>query len=162
MPMPFYQTLEGYDQGKIEGSCDQSGREGTILCQALVHDVSIPRDPQTGQPSGQRVHSALTITKVFDKASPKLYQALTRGERMKTVEMKWYRIDNTGTEQHYFTIKLEDAIIVSMHPSIPNCLDPRFASYGHMEDVGFTYRKIIWTWEPDGIESEDDWKVRKQ
>ena len=161
MPMPFYMTLEGYDQGAIEGSCDQAGREGTILCQALTHEVSIPRDPQSGQPSGQRVHHALSITKVFDKASPKLYQALTRGERMKNVTMKWYRIDVTGTEQHYFTIKLEDAVVVTMRPTVPNCLDPQLASYGHMEEVSFTYRKIIWTWEPDGIESEDDWKVRK-
>jgi type VI secretion system secreted protein Hcp len=161
MPMPFYMTLEGYDQGKIEGSCDQTGREGNILCQALTHEVSIPRDPQSGQPAGQRVHKALTITKVFDKASPKLYQALTRGERMKDVTMKWYRIDVTGTEQHYFTIRLEDAVVVSMRPTVPNCLDPQFASYGHMEEVSFTYRKIVWTWEPDGIESEDDWKVRK-
>jgi type VI protein secretion system component Hcp len=27
-----------------------------------------------------------------------------------------------------------------------------------MEDVSFTYRRIAWTWEIDGIESEDDWQ----
>ena len=69
--------------------------------------------------------------------------------------------DNAGIEEHYFTIKLEDAIVVSIKPYVPNCLDPKFESYGHMEDVAYTYRKIIWTWEPDGIESEDDWRVRK-
>ena len=159
MPMPFHMTMEGTTQGAIEGSCDQTGREGTILCQAFQHDISIPRDPQSGQPTGKRVHNPLTITKVFDKSSPKLYQALTSGERMKDVTMKWYRIDNAGIEEHYFTVTLEDAIIVSMRPHVPNCLDPQFASYGHMEEVAFTYRKIRWTWEPDGIESEDDWRV---
>jgi type VI secretion system secreted protein Hcp len=161
MPMPFYMTLEGTAQGAIEGSCDQTGREGTILCQAFQHDISIPRDPQTGQPSGLRVHNPLVVTKFYDKASPKLYQALTSGERMTDVTMKWYRIDNAGIEEHYFTIKLEDAIVVSIKPYVPNCLDPHYESYGHMEDVAYTYRKIIWTWEPDGIESEDDWRVRK-
>ena len=55
MPMPFYMTMTGTTQSAIEGSCDQSGREGTILCQAFQHDISIPRDPQSGQPTGLRV-----------------------------------------------------------------------------------------------------------
>ncbi|WP_252724590.1 type VI secretion system tube protein Hcp, partial [Acinetobacter baumannii] len=36
------------------------------------HEVIIPRDPQSGQPTGQRVHKPVVITKVFDKASPLL------------------------------------------------------------------------------------------
>jgi type VI secretion system secreted protein Hcp len=162
MPMPFYMMLEGVNQGNIEGSCDQTGREGTILCQAFQHEIAIPRDPQSGQPTGLRVHNPLTITKVYDKASPKLYKALCEGERMKNVTLKWYRIDPAGTEEHYFTVQLEDAIVVAVRPNTPNCLDPQFASYGHMEDIAFTYRKIMWTWEPDGIAAEDDWRVRRQ
>ena len=30
-----------------------------------------------------------------------------------------------------------------------------------MEMVSFTYEKIIWTYVPDGIEAEDDWKAPK-
>jgi type VI secretion system secreted protein Hcp len=30
-----------------------------------------------------------------------------------------------------------------------------------MEDVSFTYSKIIWTWEVDGVEAQDEWKVPK-
>jgi len=104
-----------------------------------------------------RVHNPLIITKVFDKSSPKLYQALCTGEHMTEVVIKWYRIDPTGQEEHYFTTALEDAIVVSMKPNMPNCLDPVMESFSHMENVAFTYRKIKWTWEADGIESEDDW-----
>lgn len=159
MPMPAHMTLEGENQGTIDGSCDQSGRENTILIQALTHQVRIPRDPQTGLATGKRVHEALTVTKVYDKSSPKLYQALCTGEHMTTVEIKWYRIDPSGAEEHYFTHKLEDAIIVDIKAWMPNCLEPATESLSHMEDVSFTYRKIIWTWEVDGIESEDDWKA---
>lgn len=159
MPMPAYLTLESEAQGKIEGSCDQSGHEGEIIVEAFDHEVSIPRDIQTGQPTGPRVHGPLTVTKFFDKSSPMLYQALAAGERMKDVTIKWYRIDATGSQEHYFTIKLAEAIIVSMKPHMANCLDPQNGPFGHMEEVSFTYRKIIWTWEPDGIESEDDWKA---
>ena len=97
MPMPFHMTVEGTNQGNIEGSCDQQGREGTILCQAYIHEISIPRDVQSGLPVGKRVHHPATVTKVFDKSSPKLAQALTSGEQV-DVELKWYRIDPTGVD----------------------------------------------------------------
>lgn len=161
MPMPAYMELTGEGQGKIDGSCDQQGREDTILIQALNHAVRIPRDLQTGLPTGRRVHEALTVTKVYDKSSPKLYQALCSGERFSEVLIKWYRIDATGAEEHYFTHKLENAIIVDIKSWMPNCLDPATESFTHMEDVSFTYTKIIWTWEVDGIESEDSWLVPK-
>ncbi len=159
MSLPAHMSLEGEKQGKIEGSCAQQGREGTILIQAFDHEVYIPRDPQTGASTGKRIHNPLRITKAYDKSSPKLYQALTSGEHMKNVEIKWYRIDPKGTEEHYFTTTLEDAIIVSMKPNMPNCLLPTSEPFTHMEDVSFTYRKAIWKWEPDGIESEDDWLI---
>ncbi len=159
MPMPLHLEVEGKNQGKIEGSCEMQGREGTILIQALTHNVHIPRSPQTGLPTGKRVHGPLVVTKELDKASPMLYQALCTGEQMKSVVIKWYRIDPSGTEEHYFTTKLEDAIITEIKAWMPNALDVNKETFKHMEDVSFTYKKIIWTWEPDGIEAEDDWTV---
>jgi len=163
MPMPFHMSLNGKTQGNIsQGACEMAGREDTILCQALNHEVYIPRDPQSGLPTGKRMHQPLTITKVYDKTSPKLYQALCRGERMSDVSLKFYRVTPAGTEEHYFTIKLREAIIVSIKPWVPNTLDPNRESFTHMEDVSFTYRDIIWTWEPDGIEAQDSWTAPKQ
>ncbi|MCX8117635.1 MAG: Hcp family type VI secretion system effector [Desulfobacterota bacterium] len=160
MPMPFHMSIKGTTQGEIsKGCCEIQGREDTILCQALKHEVYIPRDPQTGLPTGKRVHNPITVTKVFDKASPLLYEGLTRGERMTDVTMKFYRINPQGQEEHYFTIKLEDAIIVSIKPWIPNALDPTQEKFTHMEDVSFTYSKINWRWEIDGVEGQDDWKA---
>jgi len=161
MPMPAHMELTGNNQGKIDGSCTQQGRENTIIIQAMNHNVRIPRDPQTGLPTGKRSHEALTITKTYDKSSPKLYQALCTGERFSEVVIKWYRIDPTGAEEHYFTHRLEDAIIVDIRPWMPNCLDPATESFSHMEEVSYTYSKIRWTWEPDGIEADDDWEVPK-
>jgi len=158
MPMPFHMSVNGKDQGNIsQGACKMQGREDTILCQALNHEVYIPHDPQTGLATGKRVHKPLSVTKVYDKASPKLYKALRTGEHMTEVSFKFYRIDEAGTEAHYFTIKLTEAIIVSIQPWVPNALDHSRESFTHMEDVSFTYQKIAWRWEPDGIEDEDDW-----
>jgi type VI secretion system secreted protein Hcp len=161
MPMPFHMTLTGTSQGAIEGSCIMAGREGSILCEALEHEIYIPRDTQSGLATGKRVHKPLTITKVFDMSSPKLFQALVIGEHMTDVTFKYYRISAAGQEEHYFTVKLTEAIVVSIKAWIPNCLDPKTETLTHMEDVSFTYQKIGWTWVPDGIEAEDSWLVPK-
>jgi len=159
MAMPSYMTLSGKKQGKIEGSCEQKSHTGSILIQEFDHEIALPKDPQSGQPVGQRVHKPLTIHKYVDKASPKLYKALSTGERC-DVEIKWYRINPSGEEEHYFTHKLEDAVIVSIQPYMFNCLDKANDQYGHMEKVSFTYRKISWTFVDGGVAAEDDWKDR--
>ena len=74
--------------------------------------VEIPKDTHTGLPTGQRIHHPLTITKHLDQASPKLYKACCTGEQC-TVTIDHYRIAADGTEEKYFTIKLEEAIVVS-------------------------------------------------
>jgi len=160
MAMPAHMTLTGKKQGKIEGSCDLKGREGSMLVQQFEHDISLPVETQGGQPIGQRVHKPLIIHKYYDKATPKLYKALATGERFSELEIKWYRINPNGDEEHYFTHKLEDATIVSIKPYMHNALDPDKNQYGHMEAIAFTYRKITWTWVDGGVSAEDDWKDR--
>jgi len=160
MPMPAHLWLTGMKQGLMaggDGVSDIVGRENSILVQAVDHDIEIPRDPQTGLPTGKRIHHPLKITKSYDKSSPKIYQALCSGERMSDVTFKFFRISPQGMEEHYFTIKLKDAIIVDVRNWVPVCLDPAHEFYRHMEDVSFTYRNISWTWVVDGIEAEDDW-----
>lgn len=157
MPVPINLTLTGAKQGKIEGSCQIKGRVGTILVEAVEHNIEIPRSPQTGLPTGKRVHGPLTVTKEIDKSSPKLFQALCTGEQMTSVEIDWYRISKEGVEEKYFTTKLQNAIIVDIRTWMPNALRPDDSQLGHMEDVSFTYEKIIWTWVKDGIETEDSW-----
>lgn len=168
MPTPAYMTVEGANQGNITegnfteesvGNIWQEGHENEVLVEAFQHEVIIPRDPQSGQPTGQRVHQPLVITKIYDRCSPLLYNALTSGERLPTVQIKWYRTSATGTQEHYFTHELEDAIIVDIKAHMPNCQDPGQAHFTHLEDVMFTYRKITWTHEVCGTSGSDDWRA---
>ncbi|WP_318258372.1 Hcp family type VI secretion system effector [Geobacter anodireducens] len=124
MAMPAHMTLTGEKQGKIDGSCELQGRENTIQLYEMKHDIHMPRNPHDGLPTGKRVHGPLSIVKMFDKSSPKLYQALCTGEHMKNVQIKWYRINKQGLEEHYFTTTLEDAIVVEMKPYMPMTLLP--------------------------------------
>jgi type VI secretion system secreted protein Hcp len=157
MPMPCYLILKGQKQGDIKGSTKVKGHEDTILIQAIEHTIEIPSSPQTGLPTGKRVHRPMTLTKEIDKSSPKLFQALTSGEYMTSVELQYYRISPKGTEEKYYTVKLANAILTSIRAWTPNCLVPGNQQMGHMEDLSFTYEKVTWTFEPDGIEGEDSW-----
>ena len=170
MPTPAYMSIEGSSQGNITqdaftedsvGNIWQEGHEDEVMVQAFKHNVMIPRDPQSGQPSGQRTHRPVTVTKIFDKSSPLLYNALCSGELLTNVEIKWYRTSASGTQEHYFTIKLVDAVIVDIKGYMPNCQDPANASFTHLEDVSFSYRSITWNHEVAGTSGSDDWRAPK-
>ncbi|MGE0050983.1 MAG: Hcp family type VI secretion system effector, partial [Arcobacter sp.] len=123
MNNPVFISIKGSTQGLITegaftaesvGNSFQKGHENEALVKAFNHNIKIPRDPQSGQPSGQRVHEPLVITKLVDKSTPLLYNALTKGETLTNVELKWYRTSYTRKPEHYFSLVLEDAVIVNI------------------------------------------------
>ena len=145
MALTAYMKVEGKSQGEIKGDCPQGGdKKDKVLVYAVEHLVEIPKDTHTGLPTGQRIHHPLTITKHLDQASPKLYKACCTGEQC-TVTIDHYRIAADGTEEKYFTIKLEEAIVVSMKKDTPLTFLPENKPYHDMESVSFTYSKITWT-----------------
>lgn len=169
MATPAYMSITGIKQGLITqgastadsvGNIYQEEHEDQVLVQAFSHKINLPRDPQSGQPTGQRVHDAVCITKVFDKASPLLQQALTTGELLTKVEIKWYRTFK-GLQQHYYTTYLEDAIIVEIRDYMHNCQDSSTAHFTQLQDVYMTYRKISWTHEVSGTSGSDDWRKQQ-
>ncbi|WP_433737948.1 Hcp family type VI secretion system effector [Pseudomonas putida] len=168
MPTPAYLVINGNRQGLITagtftpesvGNVYQEGHEDKILVQAFHHQITVPRDPQSGQPTGQRVHKPLMISKVFDKSSPLIFNALTSGELLDSCRIAWYRTSSAGKQEHYFSIELEDAVIVDVQTRMPSCQDPNMAHFTHLEDVYFTYRKITWTHEVCGTSGSDDWRA---
>ena len=156
MPVPVNLTIVGELQGAIEGSCEIEGREGSVLVYGLDHTVEIPTDSR-GATAGRRVHRPVSVIKEVDKSSPMLYQALCTNERLTEVRIDWYRVDETGVEELYFTTFMVNAFVASIRPWIPNAMERDNEGLRHMETVSFTYEKIRWTWEPDGIEYEDAW-----
>lgn len=167
MPIPAYMSVTGVTQGLISegalsedsvGNLYQEGHDEEFMIQAFEHNIAIPRDSQSGQPSGTRMHKPLKITKIFDKASPLLYQALVTGESLEC-EIKWYRTSPEGVHEHYFTQLIEGAVVVDMTAVMPNCQDPNNGHFGHLEEVSFSYSDITWTHEIGGTEGSDSWRV---
>lgn len=161
MPMQSYMTVEGKSQGAIDGGCDIKGHEKTIEVVAMNHPIEVPTDPQSGLPTGSRLHRPVKVMKYTDVSSPKLWQAICTGEHLTAVEIQDYRITEEGKEEHYYTTKLEDAIICDMREFFPNTKIEKYGQYKDMEEVEMTYSKITWTYEPDGVSAEDDWKTPK-
>ena len=166
MPHVCYATITGSVQGDMTsgasslvsvGQSQQPSHADECLVQAIKHSIIIPRDPQSGQPTAQRVHQPLTITKLVDKCSPLLYTALCNGENLTSVELHWYRISDTGGSEKYFTTKLTNAILVNIETYMPNALDPANNAYKHMEDISFSYESIEWTHELGSTAGNDSW-----
>lgn len=142
MATPAYMFVTGEKQGLITvgaftadsvGNTYQEGHEDQVMVQAFTHDVIIPRDPQSGQPTGQRVHKPVVITKVYDKASPccKPLSDLRRAHERNRYPVVPHSAQ--GTQEHYHTTKLEDAIIVAINNKMHNCQDPGNAHFTHLK-----------------------------
>jgi type VI secretion system secreted protein Hcp len=167
MPTPAYISIQGKTQGNITqgaftaesvGNVYIEGHEDQILVQEIEHRITTPTDPQSGQPSGQRVHRPFIFTAALNKATPLMYQALASGEGLTTVEVKWYRTSTEGRQEHFFTTKLEDATIVDIHTVLPHAQDASKAEYTQLIKVSMAYRKISWTHVIAGTEASDDWR----
>lgn len=171
MPSPAYISIHGKTQGFITdgaftaesvGNIFQQGHEEQILVQEIEHLISTPTDPQSGQPAGQRVHGPFTFTSSMNKAIPMLYQALSTGETLTEVEVRWYRTSTDGDQEMFFTTRLEDATIVSINTALPHAQDPEMAGYTQLVKVAMAYRKIIWSHVICGTEASDDWRKPKE
>ncbi|EPJ48767.1 MAG: hcp-2 hemolysin-coregulated protein [Osedax symbiont Rs1] len=115
-----------------------------MLVQQFSHEVTVPTDPQSGQPSGQRAHKAFKFTVALNKAVPLLYNALASGEMLPTVTMNWYRTSIEGKQEHHFTHVLTDATIVNIDCKMPHCQDSASQEFTQLIEVSLSYRKIDW------------------
>jgi len=158
MALNAYLTLKGQKQGTITGSVTQKGREGSILVHAFNHDILSPRDPDSGLPTGKRLHKPLYILKEIDRSSPLLRNALVNNENLVTWELKFWTPSPTGVERQIYTITLTNASIASVSESMLDNEDPTNAHFPIREEISFTYQKIEWTWTDGGITAVDDWE----
>lgn len=162
MALNAYLLIKGQKQGTIKGSVTQKGREGLILVFAVDHLLQRPYDSTSGQASGNLAHHPIKITKEVDKASVPLYSAMIANENLPEWELRFWRQKQTGrtagNEFQYFTIKLTNAHVISIHLVKPDTKNPDRVSYPDYEEIEFSYQHIEWTWTDGGITAEDDWE----
>lgn len=166
MPTPCYISIKGQTQGLITdraftaesvGNIYVQGHEDEMLVQEFSHNVTVPTDPQSGQPSGQRSHKPFIFTVALNKAVPLLYNALASGEMLPTTELHWYRTSVEGKQEHFFTTRLTDSTIVDIDCHMPHCQDAEKREFTQLVKVSLAYRKkrlergrFVWPVTRDG------------
>ncbi|HAT2782016.1 Hcp family type VI secretion system effector [Citrobacter koseri] len=168
MPTPCYISIKGQTQGLITdraftaesvGNIYVQGHEDEMLVQEFSHNVTVPTDPQSGQPSGQRSHKPFIFTVALNKAVPLLYNALASGEMLPTTELHWYRTSVEGKQEHFFTTRLTDSTIVDIDCTMPHCQDDAKREFTQLVKVSLAYRKIEWEHVSAGTSGADDWRA---
>ncbi len=163
MALNAYLHLKGQKQGDIHGSVTQKGREGKIMVIAVSHEIVSPRDPQSGLPTGRRMHKPFVITKELDKSSPLLYNVLCTNENITEFELQFFspntKAGGIGVEVNNYTVKLTNASIADIRFTMLNNKNPELMKFAEYEEIAFTYQKITWTWVDGGITATDDWQV---
>lgn len=163
MALNAYLRLVGQKTGAIRGSVTQKGREGKIMVIAVDHELSSPRDPSSGLPTGKLRHKPIRITKELDRSSPLLYQLLTTNENLTEWELQFWKpmvtATGTATEVQHYTMKLMNANIADIEFHMLNNKNPDLMKYAEFEEISFTYQSIDWTWTDGGITAHADWML---
>ena len=159
----YFLKLKGQKSGNVIGSVTQKGREGSIQVVDIEHQVVSPRDPQSGLPTGQRMHKPMVLTMPLDKSGPILYNMLCTNENISDFVLNAWAPQlragsGVGTEVQYYTIRLTNANIAGIEHITKT--DANGANPKAYLQVSFTYQKIEWTWNDGGITAMDDWEAR--
>lgn len=171
MALDAYMTIKGNKQGDISqgaSSVQSAGlgakhekHENEITVIGFSSSIFKPRDPKSGAPSGARVHEPVVFTKVFDKSSPKLWQALAAGEQLE-IEIKFFRADTSGLgePEEFFQIKFEKALLCGGKGNLPLTVNAQNDHLRPMDEWSFTYEKVTWTHKVGGnVEGTDTWQA---
>jgi type VI secretion system secreted protein Hcp len=156
MTTPAYMWLKDDGGVDIKGSSTVQGREGSIEIIGFSHGVNLPVDSNSGKITGTRAHSAMSLEKEFDASTPYLYKAAAKGQTLKSAELRWYRINNAGQEEAYFTMLLEGVKVTGVDPGMPDTPTVEISEINHIESVSVMYERITWHYAGN-IKFTDDW-----
>lgn len=159
MALAAYLTVVAERQNLIRGSVLQKGREGKILVISVSHEIVAPRNPQSGLPTGKRMHKPFVVTKELDRASPLLYQVICTNENLTDVRIEFWTSTPTGQEKQHYTVRLTNANLSAVNFKMANIRNPKLQRLTEYEELSFTYQKIEWTWTEGGLTASDDWET---
>lgn len=153
-----YVTIEGEEQGRIEGSGQHQDDGGLIEMFSFDHEVAIPRKATEALTAGRPVHQEIVMGKLVDPSTPKLYKAMDQHERLTRVEFEWYAYNRNGIRELVFSIELHNARVTRIRPSMPDYFDPASDKYRFLEHVALAYETIIWSYGHGDIQFEASWQ----
>jgi type VI secretion system secreted protein Hcp len=142
-------------QGTFQGDPATGGSTTKIAVYSLTQELRVPFDAATGQITGKRQHSPLTIVKELDKSSPLFFTAAATNEVLKSVTCTLSRSFFNGQARAYFKIALTNATVVEIKDS-GNGVNGA-AQGDERERISFSYQKIELTDLDSNTTAVDDW-----
>ncbi|EPJ80719.1 hypothetical protein CFII64_17406 [Pseudomonas sp. CFII64] len=139
-----YMIIEGKNQGLISAGCSslpsignkcQAGHEDEIMVLSFAHNMNNIGNIKHAH------HNPVIITKLLDKSSPLLAQALSDREEL-TCTINFYRHSNLAGQEKYYSVKIKGAQIASLTVDVPHSVLENDADPN--ETIAIRYRDIIW------------------
>jgi len=106
----------------------------------LEQEVGGPASTSGGASAGRCDHGPFVVTKLLDKASPKIAEACCKGAHIKLVELSLNRAG--GDKLEYMNYKLHSAMVTSVRSRG----DTGGKDTMPAEEIQFTYAGIEWTY----------------
>ncbi len=128
----------------IEGDAETDIFVGTIEVFSVCFDVVSPTDPNSGNPTGPLTGGPVTISKIIDKASVPLYQALINDDDLGVIVIDFIRPSGGPEDENYYRMTLKNAKVSSIAEVTPKSV--RFLPsnpHDAIEEVSFVFSKII-------------------
>lgn len=153
-----YLTINGKTQGLISSGCnsqDSIGSRHQIDHLNQITVLACEHSLQKHNHQHRKSHDALRITKPVDKSSPLLGTAFSRQEILQC-DIHFYRTNDKGYNEHYYTIRLMDALLSGI-----NFVHPHSSSESGLEAyevISLRYRDIVWIHPTAGTEGYDAWE----
>jgi len=160
MASPAYAWFYDENGKAIEGNVAVDGRQGSVEVFTFDYGVEMPVDRFNGVTNGTRAHDTATLTKAFDASSPILFQAACDGRTLKQALIRWYRINEEGKEEPYFSHALDDVKVVSYQQCLSHVKETANSIRSHEDIIALRFGKITMKHLDGNIEASDTWIKR--
>lgn len=138
MAADIYLSLDGIPGESLEDK-HKDWIEVLSYGHSMTQPTSSTRSSAGGATTGRAEHGDIVITKHIDKASPKLYEALSKGTHIPKATIEFLRAG--GDKVKYLEIKLEEILISNVTSGGGSGAD-NFPT----EQVSLNYGKIEWVY----------------
>lgn len=154
MAFQKYLSIKGTKQGQFKGEKNPLRNAKWIEILEFSYPVQAPRDANSGQASGKRQHSPITVTKEWGAASPQLLNACTTNEVLTEVVIQVADNSKPGSHETVVdTITLTNAVIVARRPHVGH------AAHGgrNLTEFDITFQKIEMAAVASKSSAKDSW-----
>jgi type VI secretion system secreted protein Hcp len=155
-------ALKG-DQVMVQGPLDF--KKG-LQCHAFNYGVTSQFDAGSGQLTGRRIHSPITIVREVDSASPLLWQALCTNESIVTATLSFARPSSgigaaQGSLVLHTVLAITGGAIVkyrTWHGVLPGSTEQVEQLHtNELEEFDLVFQKLNYSNMPASKSAQDDW-----